>query len=114
MLTLSFVVIWVLSPLFAYLLLKKERSIREENIRSLAVGDRDKQIEIFKYNGYTVRVDADKLFVARKEFSLGKLLIGYFFFGVGIFVYIVYFLFFEKPKEIDVNAVLGEKTARSD
>lgn len=101
-----FVLLWVASPFVAYLLIKKERAGRMETIRSIVIGDRSKQIEIFKYNGYTVRIDGDRLFVARKEFSFGKLFLGYFFGGVGVIVYVVYFAFFEKPYEYDVDKVL--------
>ena len=104
MIVVPLAIVWLFSPLIAYLLIKKERRARLEAIRSLASysTDREKQREIFKYNNFEVRSDGDKLFVARKEFSFGKLFIGYFFAGVGMIVYLIYFLFFERAEEIEI------------
>lgn len=117
MILIFLVILWILSPMIGYVLLKKEEKLKDENFAKLQefvtkqkVSDQLRVAkEIFVYNGYKIDADENSIFVARKEFSFGKLFFGYFFAGVGMIIYIFYFLFLEKPswkkvvstKEID-------------
>lgn len=108
MTTVVMLIVMLFSPVFGWLFLRKEAADHAANRERFKVflqkvenpEDRLKRAkELYLFNGYSVEEKAGALIVRKKHFSIGKLLFGYFFAGIGAVVYVIWFLYFERPDE---------------
>ena len=71
------------------------KTVKNENL------DKTKKIEVFEdmltKNHYAIKATADEVIGEKKIFSVGWLFIGIGSLYVGLLVYIVYYLYFQKP-----------------
>lgn len=113
MITLLALALMLVSPLIGFFLAKKEETrsrldaVRfREYLDGVEPKDRlGEAIKLYENSGYEVVQKDDHLLVSRKNFRFSRFFYGYFFFGIGALVYIVWFLLFatadtkEVPKE---------------